>query len=60
MILQRVVHEGLTGKGNLSKDLKEARERVVQVSGEEVPGTANSKCKGPVVGAHLTSDMCEE
>lgn len=37
MILNTVVHEGLTLKGNLSKDLKEVRERAMQLSGEEVP-----------------------
>ena len=37
MILNRVVHEGLTLKGNLSKDLKEVRERTMQLSGEEMP-----------------------
>lgn len=40
MILNRVVHEGFTEKGNLSKDLKEAREIAMQVSGEE-----GSRCR---------------
>ena len=31
MILNRVVHEGLTLKGSLSKDLKEVRERAMQL-----------------------------
>lgn len=40
VILNRVVHEGLTEKGNLSKDLKEAKEIAMQVSGKE-----GSRCR---------------